>query len=121
MDTQKPTSKHKQVPTEYEHNFLCKLDKRMEVTRELLSKFDLICGDLGGGRTLSYLQQSLIQRFLFLEYHLQDTERRVVAGEDVDVGKWVQSINSIQGLIAKLGLDRKPKNIFDDLDAVISS
>jgi hypothetical protein len=101
------------VPSKYEYNFLFKLDKRMDITRELLSKYEQITLDLGGSESLSYLKDSLVQRFLFLEVWLERTEKDLLAGREVDIGKWVQSINSIQGLIAKLGIERKPKDIYD--------
>jgi hypothetical protein len=119
LNTQKTQEKqrNKEVPAKYEYNFLFKLDKRMDITKELLSKYDAITHDMGGSESISYLKDSLVQRFLFLEYYLQQTEKNLVSGKEVDIGKWVQSLNSIQGLIAKLGLERKPKDIYDYLNA----
>jgi hypothetical protein len=105
-----------EVPSKYEENFIFKLDKRLDITHELIAKFKRIEDDLGGDSSLSYLQQSLIQRYLFLEYWLQETEKKLIKGKEVDIGKWVQSINSAQGVIAKLGLEKKPKDIFADYE-----
>ena len=34
-------------------------------------------------------------------------------GGDFDAAKWVQGCNSLQGVLARLGLERKPKDVSD--------
>jgi len=104
------------VPTKYGNGFLDNLDGRLGIARELRQRFAELTGDLGGSANLSYAQRSLCERALFLEFWLARQEAALANGKAFDVGKWTQACNSLQGLFAKLGLKRAPKN-FLDMDA----
>lgn len=67
--------------------------------------------DLGGVDQLSYQQRALVERALWLEYHLQLEEQKLANGQEFDSGKWTQSCNALQGILSKLGLHRVAKTI----------
>jgi hypothetical protein len=60
------------------------------------------------------LKRSLIERGLWLEYWLSTQERKLAGGKEFDVGKWIQAVNSLQGIYGKIGIERKPKDILFD-------
>jgi hypothetical protein len=94
------------IQTNYTPDWLQQLDKRTAIAQELRARYDALTNDLGGLPSLSYQQRSLIDRSLFLEYHLQEEERKLATGGEFDSGKWVQAVNALQGIYSKLGLKR---------------
>ena len=102
-------TKTKSVPDKFSPNWLHSLDGRTALAQELRGRYAAVCTDLGGETSLSYMQRSLATRALWLEYHLQLEEEKLATGDDFDSGKWVQAANALQGIWAKLGLERKAK------------
>ena len=102
-------TKTKAVPQQFSPNWMESLDGRTALAQELRGRYAAVCSDLGGETSLSYMQQSMITRALWLEFHLQQQEELLATGEDFDSGKWVQAANALQGIWAKLGLERKAK------------
>ncbi len=94
---------------DYSPNWLSKLDKRTAISVELRNRHVQLCNDLGGLSGLSYQQKSLIDRALFLEFHLEQQEQQLISDGEFDSGKWVQAVNSLQGIYSKLGLNRVAK------------
>lgn len=107
------------LPDKFEPGALSKLDLRSELGKNLRTRYFAICRDLGGQDRLSYLQQSLIERAIFLEHQLQRMEVELMEsqlgeGEQKQtaqviakvLGQWIQAINSFSGLCAKLGLGK---------------
>jgi len=92
-------------------NWLRDLDGRTAVAQELRQRQTLLSDDLGGVESLSYQQRALIDRAIFLEFHLQQQELRLAKGSDFDSGQWVQAANSLSGIYSKLGLQRKAKDV----------
>ena len=75
------------------------------------ARFDAVCADLGGADRLSYMQRSLVERALWLEYWLANQERELATGQAFDVSRWVQAANGLQGIYSKLGLERKARDV----------
>lgn len=105
------TSKTQDVPERFRAGWLDSLDGRLSLARDLRQRFDEVCNDLGGRDRLSYLQRSLIERGLWLEFWLAQQERELAGGKDFDVGKWVQAANSLQGIYSKLGMHRQARDV----------
>jgi hypothetical protein len=105
------TGKSTPVPDRFRSGWLEALDGRLSLARDLRERFDTVCNDLGGADRLSYMQRSLVERGLWLEYWLSQQERELARDADFDVGKWVQAANSLQGIYSKLGLQRKAKDV----------
>ncbi|MDT0581437.1 hypothetical protein [Brumicola blandensis] len=96
--------KSKAVPFSFQNGWLDELDGRTGIAQVMRLRFDALTYDLGGTDALSYQQRSLVERALWLEYWLADQERLLATGFELDIGKWVQATNSLQGLYSKLGL-----------------
>ena len=120
MDAQNNTddTPSQSVPAKYSNGFLDNLDGRLGIARELRQRFEALTNDLGGSANLSYAQRSLCERALFLEFWLARQEAALANGGKFEVGPWVQACNSLQGIFAKLGLKRAPKDHLD-IDAWI--
>jgi hypothetical protein len=101
------------IPAQFHNGWLDALDFRTVMAKEMRDRFVALTNDLGGADRLSYAQRSLCERALWLEYWLASQERSLAAGSEFDAGKWTQACNSLQGIFAKLGLKRAPKDVLD--------
>ena len=106
-------AKSKAIPERFRAGWLDQLDGRLSLARDLRERFDEVCSDLGGRDRLSYMQRSLVERALWLEYWLSNQERELSKGEAFDVSRWVQAANSLQGIYSKLGLHRQAREAPD--------
>ncbi len=100
-------------PDKFSQGWLHSLDGRTTIAQIMAERWQSFTDDLGGADSLSYAQRSLVERALFLEFWLKQQEQELAAGREVDMGRYTQSVNSYQGLLIKLGLDRQSKNIPD--------
>lgn len=105
-------------PEHYTPNWLDQLDGRRGIAQAMRQRYKQFTDDLGGEARLSYAQLSLVSRALFLEYHLQQQEVALASGEDIDIGRYTQGINSLQGIYQKLGLRRAAKDTPDISDFI---
>jgi len=102
-------TKHQDIPTTYRPGWLDNLDGRYSTARELRARFDEVCTDLGGADRLSYMQRSLVERGLWLEFWLAQQEQALAKGQEFDVSRWIQAANSLQGIYSRLGLERRQR------------
>ena len=107
------STKNTEPPKQYRPGWLDALDGRYGIARELRERFAEVCADLGGADRLSYMQRSLVERGLWLEYWLAQQEQALAKGGEFDVGKWVQAANSLQGIYSRLGLERRTREAPD--------
>jgi len=103
--------KQQKPPGTFNTGWLSQLDGRTGVAQVMRERFNAFTADLGGVEHLSYAQRSLVERALWLEYWLAQQEQNLATGADFDVGKWTQAANSLQGILTKLGLERKAKDV----------
>ncbi|SDU29281.1 hypothetical protein [Halopseudomonas salegens] len=103
-------------PDRFSQNWLQSLDGRTSIAQVMRERWQQFTDDLGGSDRLSYAQRSLVERALWLEYWMQQQEQALAAGGDFDVGKWTQAANSLQGICAKLGLERQARDVPDLAD-----
>lgn len=94
------------IPDKYKNGWMSDLDARTSTARDMRERYSLLTNDLGGEANLSYQQRSLIERALWIEFYLAKQERELATGADFDSGRYTQSVNTLQGLYAKLGLAR---------------
>ena len=108
MDTKNISNngKTQDIPGKFTNGWLDDLDGRLGLARELRERYQALTDDLGGADQLSYAQRSLSERALWLEFWLATQERELAAGAEFDVARWTQAANSLQGIFAKLGLNR---------------
>ncbi len=100
-------------PDRFSRGWLESLDGRTAVAQAMRERWQQFTDDLGGAERLSYGQLSLVERALWLEFWLSSQEQALASGSEFDVGKWVQAANSLQGILAKLGLERVARDIPD--------
>jgi predicted RNA-binding protein Jag len=102
------------LPKRFERGCLKKLDQRTELAKRLNAVFQTIIDDLGGLDTLSHTRVALVERFVWLEHTLQLIEQRIATqpkrSEEL-LSKWIQGLNSLQGLAKTIGLKRERKTI----------
>jgi len=103
-------------PDHYAPGWLTELDGRTAVAQDMTHRYEVLTSDLGGADRLSYAQRSLCERALWLEYWLRQQEQSLATGADFDPGKWVQAANSLQGILSKLGLERRAHDVTDLAD-----
>ena len=94
------------LPDTYRAGWLEKLDKRTKVARAILDRIGALTSDAGGPDALSHAKTSLIRRAAFLEAICESHELKLAAGEEVDVGAYTQTVNSMLGLYRLLGIER---------------
>lgn len=108
------------IPEKSAPGWLASLDGRTSVAQDMGVRFDEICRDLGGADRLSYMQRSLIERALWIEYWLASQERELAEGREVDTGRYVQAANGLQGIFNRLGLERRARDVTPDLATYIA-
>jgi hypothetical protein len=106
-------SKTPSPPAKFSRGWIKELDARYAIAQVMRERFIAFTNDLGGEDRLSYAQLSLVERALWLEYWLAQQEQHLMKGTEFDVGKWTQATNALQGILTKLGLDRKAKDVPD--------
>jgi len=131
-DPDNAPEKFKCPPKKYEKGFLIRLDKRHAAFKTIFHNYQEIMGDLGGRDSLSHIQQTLVERFVFLEFVLRNLEQKIAEQSDdktkekgVDVEKlfsrWVQGLNSLTGLAKVVGVERRAKQIRSSLKEYVKS
>jgi hypothetical protein len=104
------SSKSRSLPARYEVGFLRDLDQRTELFQRLNAVYQAIIDDAGGAANLSHVKLALIERFVFLEATLQSCELEIATDPkraDELLGKWIQGVNSLQGIAKTIGLERR--------------
>lgn len=101
--------KQSALPNEYSQDWLERLDGRTSLARAVRSRFADLTTDLGGD--LSYQRRSLAKRAVWMEATIEQMEAALARGEDVDLGRMTQAVNSLQGLLKTLGLDRVARDV----------
>ena len=99
----------KTPPNKFNTGWLADLDGRTAIAQVMRERYQAFTNDLGGVERLSYAQRSLVERALWLEYWLAQQEQALASGADFDVARWTQAANSLQGILSKLGLDRRDR------------
>lgn len=113
-------AKSQHVPERFEAGWLTVLDGRTEIAKHMRERWQAFTDDLGGADRMSYAERSLAERALWLEYWLASQERELAAGNDFDVGRWTQAANALHGILSKLGLERRTREV-QDLSAFLAS
>jgi len=99
------------VPEQYMPDFLSSLDGRCRTAKILRSRLSALHSDLGGRDALSYIEQSLSQRLIYLEARIQTFENTLATGNTVDDSAYMASINAFSGLCNRLGIKRRARPI----------
>lgn len=116
-------NKAKELPAKFEVGFMADMDQRTKVYQVLAGNLAAIRADLGGEDALTHVKAALVERFVFLEAVLQKLEHDIATnanGNTADLlGKWIQGVNSLQGLAQRIGLERRAREAVTDLDSYV--
>lgn len=117
METEKakPGRKKKvdRVPATFTPGFIANLDQRTGIAQLMGDRFQELTADLGGVDRLSYGQKLLAEKVLWLQHYMALQEAQLAAGQinEFDAGKYSALLNSLQGVLAKLGLQRVARDV----------
>jgi hypothetical protein len=100
------------LPERYEPGFLASLDRRTDLYKTLSTNYEEVVANLGGKNDLTHIMLSLIERFVFMEAVLQHLENLIVTNpkKTILVNRWIQGVNSLQGLACRIGLEKRINN-----------
>ncbi|MCC6127288.1 MAG: hypothetical protein IT426_20185 [Pirellulales bacterium] len=103
------------LPDRYYPGFMKNMDGRTIIATELNEAFTEAIDDYGGYEELSHVQRALIERFCFLEFQIRQWEVEIVTEPKKKhmLSRWVQAVNSLQGIAIKLGLTKVEKKAKD--------
>lgn len=99
------------VPPRYKGGFLKDLDGRAPVVRGLRYRRACLQSDLGGTANLSTMEHTIIDRIVHLIYLAEETELALASGNKIHVADYLSTINCLSGLLSKVGLKRRVKQI----------
>jgi hypothetical protein len=86
-------------------------DNRVAVVKEIRRRVETLKRDTGAD---SYQKQLLCERAIFVAIQLETMECDALAGKGrLDAGLYCQAVNTLSGLLAKLGLERKVQQAGD--------
>ena len=104
-------TKPRNVAPRYRPSFLSDLDGRYPVARGLKYRLKCYVSDLGGIETLSRMEETLVKRIVHLEHFVELKESALVNGGPMAVGEYLLAVNCLSGLLSKIGLKRRAKQI----------
>lgn len=107
-------------PDRFSTGFLDEMDKRTVVYQTLAARKAALTNDLGDD--VSYIRMSLVERFIWLEAHIETLEAELATGKlerAEGMSKWIFAVNCLSGVAAKLGLERRKPRM--DLKAYLET
>jgi len=112
-------SKYRHLAPQYDPGFLDGLDQRTRLHRELTARIEQVIADSGGAESLSYVKQSLIRHFIFLDATLDSMAVQMATHGTVELlGKYSVAFNTLIGVAKTFGIDRVAREVsLDDYAA----
>lgn len=97
------------VPSRYKGGYLHDLDGRSPDVRGIRYVRACLESDLGGYDNISRMESSLVDRSAFLIYLAEEMELAVLRKKPIHVTEYLAVVNSLSGLLSRLGLKRKAR------------
>ena len=110
MTEPKTPAKAAKVPKTFTPRFIEDVDGRYAAAKELRNRYLALKADTGSESTQRDL---LCRRAVFLSVLLETQECEAVETGKLDTGSYVQAVNSLQGLLKTLGLEKKVQQVGD--------
>ena len=104
-------TKPREVARRFRLSFLSDLDGRYPVVRGPKYRYGCYLADLGGEQNLSTMEQTLVKRIVHLEHLVEQKESVLLRGGAFDVHGYLAAINTLGGLLSKIGLKRRARQI----------
>lgn len=103
------TSTEATLPARFVPKFWRDADRRVALVREIENRVERMKADVNAD---SYQKEVLAERAVFLLALLETSERGALEGtKPLDLGSYVQTVNSLLGLLRSLGLERRVKKV----------
>ena len=113
-------AKHKKKAVEVSTKFVPKfwedIDKRCAIVREVRTRYKELIEHTGAD---SVQKTMLVQRAVFINIRLETMECEAAQGGRFDEGVYTQMVNTLTGLLNKLGLDRSEADAQMNLKAYV--
>ena len=93
-------------------------DNRLAIVRSIKKKVELLMHDAGGNESTQ--RAMLIKHAVFLHVLLETQETELAETGKLDLGSFVQAINSLVGLLRMLGLEKRLKAANGDLSTYLA-
>ena len=100
-----------ELPDRYAPDVFSTLDGRCQLAKIVRARLAALMADLGGAEALSYLEQSLAYRLIWLEAKIEFFETALATGDDVPLSEYLSAVNVLSGLCKRLGLKRRARPI----------
>ena len=117
MAKQRPTTRSERraktpatVPARFEPRFWESTDQRQSVVKEIRRRCESLRDDTGAD---SAQKDLLVQRAIFMSIQLETMEVEAIENGKFDQGIYTQMVNALVGVLNKLGLERKIKQVAD--------
>jgi hypothetical protein len=96
------------LPERFQPRFWSECDNRMALVRAIKERVTGLKVDANAD---SVQKEVLCERAVFLLTILETHEVNAIEGGKLDLGAYVQGVNSLMGLLRLLGLERKAKKV----------
>jgi hypothetical protein len=93
-------------------------DGRYSVVKELRRRLEELQEDCGAD---SMQKRLLCENAIFIGAQLETMRVQASKGKEINLGSYTMMANSLQGLLSKLGLDKKLKPELNDLNGYLHS
>lgn len=97
------------VPAKFDPNFIERLNRNYSLAQVVHDRREALVAHLGG--SLSYVQQSLVKRCIWIELLAEVYEQKIANGEEIDVGALTQINNTLKGLYKDIGIKSTAKPV----------
>ena len=98
-------------PDRYAKDFIHEMDGRVRVVKTIREDLDALYAALGGKENVSYMEQTLCQKVIYLKWLTGKKEAAMIHGGSIDETSYLNAVNCLSGLLTKIGLKRRAKNI----------
>jgi hypothetical protein len=98
------------LPVKLGIDFAEQVDGRSLLGRAVRDRLDRLYQDLGGIDALSFQQQALATRAIWLDLLLTNEEAKIARGEGIDIEPHVKLCGSLLSIFRALGLKRVARN-----------
>ncbi len=98
------------LPRKYSEGALARLDRRYRDARHMLAAIEQMKADQGDA-PLSFVKLRLIQRTAHLDALLITEEARLAKGENVDLARYLATLQTFVRLASTLGLERRARKV----------
>ena len=111
----------KKLPNKYQEHWLGTLDCRTKLFFNTNETYQRIILDLGGFENISRIEQSLIERFVYVEFLIRKLESEGTNGDEQEfLETYLKLSNSLNSISAKLGCAKRSSGV-SELSKIVNA